>query len=124
MVGWIYPELFWFRSPDFTDVFKRREAAECLKPSRVIVSIHEIRQVDFKLIVIVAVKAFHRCLFQCPVHYFHLPVGPGVVDFDQAVLDPMLVTSPVEDVVSCIFVLLAIGELHAIIGQDRVDSIR
>ena len=57
------------------------------------------------------------------VHPLDLPIGPWVVDFGQAVLNAMLITDPVKYVMSGIFVLLTVGELHPIVGQDRVDAI-
>ena len=46
-----------------------------------------------------------------------------MVDFGQAVLNVVFVTDPVKYVVARVFILLAVGELHAIVGQDRVDAI-
>lgn len=70
----------------------------------------------------VVVIALHRRLFQCSVHSLHLPVGPGVGNFCQAVLNSIFPTNPVKDVLKCRCILLAIGELHAIVCKDRMDA--
>lgn len=63
-----------------------------------------------------------------PVHPFDLPVGPGVVDPGEAMLDAIVAAAHREhmcDVASC----RAFGaarrkaELNAVIGQNRVDLV-
>ncbi len=47
-----------------------------------------------------------------------------MVDFGQAMLGLMFVTNPIKDMVTGVFILFAVGELHAIIRKDRMDAIR
>ena len=63
-------------------------------------------------------------LFDRPVHALDLSVGPGMVYLCQPVFDLMVCAHTVEDVFEGKPILLAIGEPDAIVGQDRVDSIR
>lgn len=44
-MDWIDDESVWLRSPDFCDVFVRREAAECLEPRGEVVGSHEVGEV-------------------------------------------------------------------------------
>ena len=57
------------------------------------------------------------------VHPFDLAVGPGVVHLDQAVPDAVLGAGDPEGVAEGIIVLLAIGELNAVVGEDGVDAV-
>ena len=63
-------------------------------------------------------------LFDCPVHALDLPVGPGRVHLCQPVFGLMVCAHTVEDVFEGNPVLLAMGELYTIVGQDRVDPVR
>ena len=51
-------------------------------------------------------------------------VAEGMVHLGQPVLDPVLVADPVEDMLAVPDVLLARGELHAVVGEHRVDLVR
>lgn len=77
----------------------------------------------FQLRMIVVVEALDGRFLDCSVHSLDLPIGPGVLHLCQPVLDIILVTDPVEDVVGGIFIALLIGELDAIIGEDDVDAV-
>ena len=63
MVGWIDLESLRIACPDFADVFERREPLQCLQLACIIVGRDEVREMCFKLIVVVAVVAFHGHLF-------------------------------------------------------------
>ena len=69
----------------------------------------------FELLAGIVVITFHRCFFQRPVHALDLTIGPGMVDFGQAMLNAMFVTDLVKYVVAGVFVPLWIGELDTII---------
>lgn len=71
----------------------------------------------------VVVVAFDRRFLDRPVHALDLAVGPGVVHFSQPVVDLMFTADAVEDVFECKCILLAIGELDAVVRQDRVDLV-
>lgn len=72
----------------------------------------------FELAVSFVVIAFHRCLFQCSVHSLNLPVGPGVGNFRQAVLNSIFPANTIEDVFKRSGILFAIGELDAIAPSE------
>lgn len=65
---------------------------------------------------IVMVAFDGRCLDR-PVHPLDLTVGPGVLHLSEAMLDPVLVADPVEDMVEGIFVPGLIDELDAVVGR-------
>ena len=52
-----------------------------------------------------------------------MTVGPRVIGFGQAMLDPVLVTHARKDVRKGIAVTFAVGELDAVVGQDDVDPV-
>lgn len=54
---------------------------------------------------------------------FHLPVGPRMLHLGQPVLDVVLVTDAIENVVEGIFVMSVVGELNAVVGQNDVDAV-
>jgi hypothetical protein len=66
-----------------------------------------------------------------PVHSFDLAVRPEMFDLGEAVLDPVFVTDPIEDVMESGFVVGVISELDApgsspglaVVGQHGVDGI-
>ncbi len=78
----------------------------------------------FKLRMCVVVIAFDRCLLDRPVHALNLPVRPGMVHLGQALVDGVLPANTAEGVFEGEPVLLAVGELDAVIGQDRMDLVR
>jgi len=64
---------------------------------------------------------FHGGLFERTVHPFHLTIGPGMVGFGQPMVNPMITTDAIKDMLKGIDIALAIGELDAVIGEHRVD---
>ena len=66
---------------------------------------------------------FHGSLFERTVHPFHLAIGPGMVGFGQAMVNPIFMADAIKDMVKGIDIALPIGELDAVIGQHRVDLI-
>ena len=57
------------------------------------------------------------------IHPFDLPVRPGMLDFRQPVLNPMLFTDAVEQVLESPPVLQAIGELDAVVREDDMNAV-
>lgn len=78
----------------------------------------------FELFVIVVVETLDGGFFDRSVHSLNLPIGPWVLHLGQAMLNAVLVTHPVEDVMEGIFMPLLIGELDAVVRQNRMDGIR
>ena len=95
-MDWIEFESFWLFCPDFADVFVGREAIEGFEPSSVVVSVDEVRQMGFELLMAVIVVAFDGGFLNGPVHALHLPVGPWMPDFGQAVLNAIFLTPHVK----------------------------
>ncbi len=79
-----------------------------------------------KLIVAVVMEAFDGGVLDRSVHALDLAVGPRVVGLGQTVLDPIRFADHVEahrPGIGSIPVPGLVGELDAIIGQDRVDAV-
>jgi hypothetical protein len=74
-------------------------------------------QVDMSLVVI----RFHWSLFERAVHPFPLALGPGMVGFGQPMVDTMLLTDTIKAMVKGVAVAFTVRELHAMIGEHRVD---
>ncbi len=76
----------------------------------------------------VVVVTFDIRFFDRPVHSLDLAIGPGMLDFVEPALDPVLPATHVEHVRDVsgrgpIRVARRERELNAIIGQDGMDSI-
>ena len=80
-----------------------------------------------ELIVAVVVEAFDGGLFDRAVHALDLAIGPRVVGLGEPVLDAVGLTDHVEahrPGIDGVAVPGLLGELDAIISEDRVDAIR
>ena len=124
LMGRIEGEPLGLDCPSFADELVRREAPEGLEPSGEIVSVGKVLMVPAQLVVIIVVEALDGGIINGPVHPLHLPVSPGMIDFGEPVLDVVLVADPIEDVAERIFAVRLVGELDAIVGQDRVDGVK
>jgi len=81
-----------------------------------------------ELLVCSVVISAHGGFLKGAVHAFDLAVGPGVVGLGKPVLDAMLATDLVEavDAVArgpAIAVPRQVGELDAVVGEDRVQVV-
>lgn len=85
-----------------------------------IVGRDEVGQMASKLIVVVVVKAFDGGILDGAVHPFDLSVGPRVLHLGRAVLDTIVLAGTPEDVLHGSAILLAVFELDAVVGEDRV----
>jgi hypothetical protein len=72
---------------------------------------------------LVAVVASDGGLLDGTVHPFDLSVGPGMLHLGRAMLAAVLSTGAPEDVLHGRAVLLAVFELDAVVGEDRVDLV-
>lgn len=63
------------------------------------------------------------CNFEGAVYPFDLPVRPWTVEFGQSVVYAMLFTDAVKQQRKSIFVSGTIGQLNAIIGQNRMNFV-
>ncbi len=118
----IHLETFGLICPAFADKFVRCEAFERLEPSPEIVGVDEVGKISFQLCVIVVVKMLDGCFLDRSVHALDLAIGPWVFHLCQAMLDIVVITTPVEDVMEGIFMPFLIGELDAVICQNRMDG--
>jgi len=76
-----------------------------------------------KLIVVLVVKALHGCFFGRAVHPFDLSADPRMFNLGQPVIYVAFVASVSEDVLERAGIDVSVLELHAVVGQDRVDPI-
>jgi hypothetical protein len=66
---------------------------------------------------------FDGGFFEGAVHALDSAVGPGMIGFGEAVRDAVRLTHTRKDMLEGIVIPLAVGELNAVIRQDRVDFI-
>src|SRR4051812_34457037 len=69
------------------------------------------------------VIALNGRVLDCSIHPLDLPVSPRVVDLRQPVLDAVLFTDAVEQMLERPLILEAIGELDAVIGEDDMNAV-
>ena len=122
-MDWSEPEALWLGCPEFADIFVGCEAFEGLKASGEVVRSDEVQKVSPQLGVIVIVVSLDRRLLDGSVHSFDLAVGPRVLGLGEPMLDFVLPTDAVENVLERIPVGFAVGELDAVVGQHGVDCI-
>lgn len=84
----------------------------------------ECAQVFLELLVRVEKLALDRGLPYCPVYALNQPVLPRVANFGETMLDVVVSTDAAQGVNRGIKALFAIGERHAVVSQDGVDSVR
>ncbi len=68
--------------------------------------------------------AFDGRFFDRSIHSLDLSVCPRVINFRQPMFDSILATDAVEQVHKRPFIFLTIGELNAVVGQNRMNVIR
>src|SRR6185312_2827964 len=95
-MGWVTGESVGFLGPYFADVFEGREALEGFEPPPIIIGVDEVVKVGVELPMAFVMIAFDGGVLDRPVHAFHLAIGPGMLDFGEAVLDPVFFASHVE----------------------------
>lgn len=78
----------------------------------------------FELFMRFVVITFDSRFFKCAIHSFDLSVRPRMIDFRQPMFDSVLTTNAVKQVHERPFVLFTIGELNAVVSQNRVNAIR
>ncbi|GHE72567.1 hypothetical protein GCM10019059_35220 [Camelimonas fluminis] len=111
--------------PYFADVFVWSEAAQGLQSPAVIVGVDEVIEVCDQLIVAVVMIALDPRFLDGAVYPLDLSVDPGVFDFGEPVLDPVLTTPHVEHMRHIgrgrtVGIAGRICELDAVIRQDGV----
>lgn len=128
----INDESFGFDCPPFADELVWCEAFERLEATAEIVSVDEVLEVSAQLVVTVVVEALDGA-----VHPFDLAIRPWMARLCQAMLDVEIGTCCLErmtserhvlgshglDVLGCPTVTCRIGEIGAIVGENRMDFI-
>src|SRR5271156_316438 len=92
-MDWVECESFGLFCPCFGDELVGRQALEGLQSSGEVVSVDEVCEVGLQLLVCVVVVAFDGRFLDRAVHSLDLSVGPGMVDFGEAMLDAVLAAS-------------------------------
>jgi len=119
----IEPESFGLLCPDFADIFIWREPVQGFKSLGEVVGHDEAFQVLAKLVMAFIVIALDRRVLNRSVHPLDLAVCPGMIDFGQPVFDFVFIADTLEDVPEGVFLPGLIGELDAVVGQNRVDLV-
>ena len=119
----------WLFCPYTCDVFVGRKPVQRLEPTRMVVCVDEELKMLPKLVVAAVVIAFDGRFFDGAVHALHLAVGPWVVGLGQAVIDVVITADLIEaeNPVAgrpAVAISWQVGELDAVVGQDRVQPIR
>ena len=125
----ILGEAFGLGSPCFADEFVGCEAAETLEAAGEVVGGDEVLEVSPELVVAIVVETFDGCVLDGAVHPLDLPIGPGMVDAGEAVLDAMLLASHGEHVGHVpgrgpVGVTWREAKLDAVVGEHGVDPVR
>ena len=119
----IEPESFGLLCPGFADIFIWREPVQGFKSLGEVVGHDEASQVLAKLVMAFIVIAFDCRVLDRSVHPLDLAVCPGVIVFGQPVFDFVFIADTLEEVPEGVFLPGLIGELDAIVGQNRVDLV-
>lgn len=122
-MDWVWDESFWPVCPGFADELVWCEAFEWFESAGEIINCDEVVEVLPELFVVVVVVAFNGGFLDGSVHPLDLAVGPGMFHLGQPVLDVIFVADPVEDMVKGVFVPLLVGELDAVVGENRVNFV-
>ena len=122
-MDWIEPEAFVLLCPAFSDVFVGSYPLQCLEPPPEIVGFDEVLEVLTELVVVVVVEPLDGGLLDRAVHPLDLTIRPGMLHLGQPVLDIVIAADAVEDVLEGVPVLLAVGELDAVVSEHSVDCV-
>jgi hypothetical protein len=113
----------WLFVPALTDVLIGCDSFERFESLREVIGHQEGMQMLFQVVMGLVVILLHGGVFERAVHAFYLAIGPRMVGFGQPMVDAILLTDAIKDMVKCIDITLAVGELDAVIGSHRVDLI-
>jgi len=112
----VEPESIGLGCPGFAGELIGGQALQGLQPAGEVVGCDEGGQVPFELLVVVVMVSLDGCVLDGAVHSLDLTVGPRVVDFGEAVLDPVFVAAHGEHVGH-------VSRCRSVIGQDRVNFV-
>ena len=113
--------------PGSADKFVWCETVERLQSAAEVVGADELLEMATKLLVVVVVVPLDGRFLDGPVHPLDLTIGPGMIDFGEAMLDVVLAATHLEhvgDEPRCWSIGIALWkpELDAVVGQHRVDA--
>jgi hypothetical protein len=128
-------ETFRLGSPDFADVFVRREPLETLGK---IVGQNKVIEVAAKLSVVVVKEALHGRVLDGPVHALDLPVRPRMLGLGKPVVyvvlcasqdegmgaEPLIVQDHFLDFSGVPTLPAGVGKVNTVIGQNSVNRVR
>jgi hypothetical protein len=119
----IHDKAFGLFVPPLTDVLIGGKPSERFEPLGEVISHQEGREVLFEVLMGLVIVFFDRGFLQGSIHALHLAIGPGMVGFGETVLDAIVLADAIEKMVEGILIAFAVSELHAVIGQHRVDFV-
>ncbi len=106
----------------FAYKFIGRETLERLEPTAEIICVDEVDEMLFQLPMIIVVEALDGRVLDRSVHSLDLSIGPWMLHLSQTMLDIVLVTNPVDDVMEGNFMPLMVGELDAIAPTEGMSG--
>jgi hypothetical protein len=109
--------------PASVDVFIRGKAFERFESFREVIGHQEGLQMLFQVVMGLVVIRFHGGVSRRVVHAFDLAIGPGMVGFGESMVDAVLPTDAITDMLKGIAIALTADELDAVIGQHSMDLI-
>jgi hypothetical protein len=121
-MAWITGESCWLCLPAPTDVFIGGESFERFESLSELISHQKGLQVFFQVVGLIVILV-HGGVFAGAVHPFYLAIGPGLVGLGQPMVDAILMTDAIEDMLKGIAITPPVRELEAIIGQHGVDLV-
>jgi Domain of unknown function (DUF4910)/winged helix-turn-helix len=122
-MAWVDGKAFWLFLPASAHVFIRCEALERVESPGEMIGLQEGLQMRFQVAMGVVVVLLNGGILERAVHAFHLPVRPGMVGFGEPMVDAMLLTDAINNMLQGIDITLTIGELNAMISQPGLNLI-
>src|ERR671918_2353218 len=116
----IYGKSFRLFLPASADVFIRCESLERFEALGEVIGHQEGLQMRFQVVMGLVVILFHGGVFERAVHPFHLSIRPGMVGFGEPMVDAILLTDAIKNMLKGVYIALTISELDAVISQHRM----
>jgi NAD dependent epimerase/dehydratase family enzyme len=102
--------------PALTAVLISGESLKRFESLGEVIGHQEALQMFFQVVMSLVVILFHGGVFERAVHAFYLAIGPGVVGFGQSMVDAILLTDTIKEMMECLDIALAVGEVNAVIS--------
>jgi hypothetical protein len=93
---------FWLFVPVLTEVLISGESLKRFESLGEVIGHQEAMQMLFQMVMGLVVILFHGGLFERAVHAFYLAIRPGMVGFGQSMVDAILLTDTIKDMMECI----------------------